>query len=240
MKNITLALAILPFFASCSSDNAAPNLPASPAETAKLANQVDFNNHSFVLEYNPDHTLQHATAENGHYDLSYNNGNISNVSGEMNDEAFDVDFTYAANIISGVTINGVSKVVTYNAALKYYEIADNGSQAKMKYLVNDEGDLIEIQSFGSQGNFIDGKTYYYDAGQKGPLYNANRVTLQLAIACKKQALYSCSFAGYRPFKHFAGAHAAPMLMDNTFDTEGYVLGSVENEENFASFTYTNL
>ncbi len=241
MKNITLLVAILPFFASCSTDNAAPAPTASPAESAKVADAVHFSNQSFTLSYNPDHTLQSAVSQNGQYLLSYENGNISNVSGEMAGQIFDVDFAYDANLITGVTVNGEAKVITYDAARRMYEIRDTPqSLAKVQYFVNTDGDLKEIQSFGDQGNFIDGKIYYYESAQKGPLFNANRVTLQLAIACKKQALYSCSFGGYKPFKHFAGAHIGPMIMDNTFDSEGYVTDSYDNEDNFATFVYTSI
>ncbi|SCX80940.1 hypothetical protein [Flavobacterium caeni] len=244
MKNITLtALAILPFFVSCSTD---PDRPA-PAdnvkrvETAKLAQEVNFTNQTFALTYNPDHTLDSAISDNGYYLLSYENGRISNVSGEMEDQAFDVDFTYSGNMIAGVTVNGVAKVITYDPVQKAYEVRDTAeSLAKVTYFLNGDADLKEVQSFGNQGNFIDGKIYYYDDMQKGPLFNANRVTVQLAIACKKQALYSCAFGGFRPFKHFAGAHNGPMIMNNTFDAEGYVIDSDDNEQNFATFSYANL
>lgn len=241
MKNITLLVAILPFFAACSTDSVAPVNPSAPSETAKLAQEVNFTEHTFALTYNPNHTLDSAIADNGFYLLSYDNSRISNVTGAMDDAAFDVDFSYTGNVITGISVNGVAKVITYDPALKMYEIRDTAeSLAKVRYYLNGDGDLKEVQSFGNRGNFIDGKTYYYENDQKGPLYNANRVTVQLAMACKKQALYSCSFGGYRPFKHFAGAHNGPRIMENTFDTEGYVIDSQDNEQNFATFEYTNI
>ncbi len=241
MKKFVLAFVLLPFLGSCTADNVSRETPPQLAP-AKVARQVDFNNGSFVLGYNADRSLKDAVSDIGHYKLTYAGGNISNVTGQMGGEAFNVDFTYSENQkINGITINGVYKEVYYHADKNCYDIVQNPlTQAKLRFYINEDGDLKEYQSFGNQGNFIDGKTYYYEAGQKGPLYNANRVTIQLAMACPKKALYSCTFAGYRPFKHFAGAHAAPMIMENTFDDEGYVVGSEQSEEDFASFAYINI
>lgn len=242
MKNITLTLlATLPFFASCSTDSAS-SLTATPAQTAKVAKQVHFNNNSFLLDYNTDHTLRKAGSENGYYKLTYAGGNISKVEGQMNGTAFNVEFTYGANHqITGVVKNGVANTVVYNPAQNYYEIFDNTQgNARYEYLLNNDGDVIEIRRFDNLGHFLNGNTYYYEAGQKGPLYNSNRVTLQLAIALPNKALQSCAFGGYRPFKHYAGANAVPIVVDNTFDTEGYVIDSNNEDDNFASFAYTNL
>ncbi|MFT3795735.1 hypothetical protein [Flavobacterium sp.] len=249
MKNFVTAIACITLLASCSSDNATTTPAPTPASTAKVASQVTFENDygTFALEYNPDHTLKSAVSDSQSlsltYLLSYANGRISNVSGDNNGQDFDVDFTYAANgTINGVTVTGVQKYVTYDAANQYYEIKENAEAlARVRYIVNDEGDLMEVMSFNNQGNFIDGKTYYYEANQKGPLYNANRVTVQLAMACRSQALLSCSFGGYRPFKNFAGAHSAPIDLTNTFDTAGYVLDSDKQEDvDYATFTYIEL
>lgn len=249
MKNFVTAIAFLSFLTSCSSDSASTQPEPTPAATVKVASEVTFENDygTFVLYYNPDHTLKSAISDSQTlsltYLLSYAGGRISNVSGDNNGQVFDVDFAYAADgIINGVTVGGVQKYITYDAAYKYYEIKENAQAlAKVRYIVNDEGDLMEVISFNSQGNFIDGKTYYYEANQKGPLHNANRVTLQLAMACRSQALISCSFGGYRPFKNFAGAHSAPMDLLNTYDPAGYVLDSDKSEDvDYAAFSYTDL
>jgi hypothetical protein len=242
MKNITLTLlAVLPFFASCSSDSVS-SINATPASTAKVAKEVHFNNNSYLLEYNPNHTLRKAQCENGYYNLTYSGGNISKVSGQMNGTAFNVEFTYSADHhITGVIKNGTANTVVYNPAQQYYEIFDNTqNNARYEYLLNNDGDVIEVRRFDNLGHFLNGNTYYYEAGQKGPLYNANRVTLQLAIALPGKALQSCAFGGYRPFKHYAGANAAPIIVDNTFDAEGYVIDSNNEEDDFASFAYTNI
>jgi|GEM_PF-5010664 len=242
MKNITLTLlAVLPFFASCSSDSVS-SVTAPPAQNAKVAKEVHFNNNSFLLEYNPDHTLRKAESENGFYKLTYSGGNISKVTGQMNGVAFHVEFTYSADHhIIGVVKDGVANTVAYNAAQQYYEIFDNTQNNKRyEYLLNNDGDVIEVRRFDNLGHFLNGNTYYYEAGQKGPLYNSNRVTLQLAIALPGKALQSCAFGGYRPFKHYAGANAVPIIVDNTFDAEGYVIDSNNQENNFASFDYTTI
>lgn len=244
MKNITLTLlAVLPFFASCSTDST-QEVMAAPAPNAKVAKEVHFNNNVYLLEYNANRSLRKAESQNGLYKLSYAGTNISKVEGQVSGTAFNVTFTYGANNrITSVTKNGVVNTVHYNAAQNLYEIFDN-TQTNMRweYLLNNDGDVIEIRRFDNLGHFLNGNTYYYEAGQKGPLYNANRVTLQLAIALPNKALQSCAFGGYRPFKHYAGANAVPIIVNNTFDADGYVIDSnnQENENNFASFNYTNI
>jgi hypothetical protein len=240
MKNITLVSVILLFFASCSSDSIAP--AATPTETAKVAKQVHFSNDSFLLSYNPDHTLKKAECEDGYYRLAYSNGNINRVWGQMNGVAFDVYFTYSADHhLTGVVKNGIVNTVAYNPAQQYYEIFNTTqTNARYEYLLNNDGDVIEIRRFDHLGHFLNGNTYYYESTQKGPLYNSNRVTLQLAIACPAKVLQSCALGGYRPFKHYAGANAVPIIVENTFDADGYVVDSNNEEDNFATFLYTNI
>lgn len=241
MKKLVTFLLVLPIFASCSTDSvSAPEVAATPANL-KVAQQVDINNKSFQLDYNANHTLHSAVSAQDSYVLTYAGATIVNVSGTANDESFDVDFTYdAQNHIDGMTVNGVAKYVTYDAAKNEYELKDSPqSVSKRLFRLTADGDLRETVFFGNNGNQMNGKVYLYDASQKGPLFNANRVTLQLAMASPKNAMYSCAFGGYRPFTKMATAHDGMVDFQNSYDGDGFVSASIQDEDNFAHFTYGN-
>lgn len=250
MKKFTLAIAMISLLASCTAEDNKQSAPINAPKTAKLAEKVTFvqdDNQSFTLDYNANHTLKSAVSDNQElaYELSYENGQISNVSGTDDGQSFDVDFTYDINgVITGVTMNGQAKIIAYNSQGRYYEIKDNAETLrKVRFVLNSNADLEEIVTFNNIGNFNDGTAFYYQNDQKGPLYNAaNRVTLQLAIACRARAMLSCSFGGYRPFKLYAGAHIPQVGLQNTCDAEGYVLQSDKEEDqmDYANFTYTEI
>lgn len=240
MKKIVTLLLTATFFASCSTDAVSYDPPAQQSQV-KVVEQVDFNDRSFALTYNSDHTLQSAVSENLSYFVSYSNGKIATVNGTSNGQPFSAEFTYdQENHLSVVTVNGVAQHATFNAQGNYYEVKQSPETLTRRvYRLTNDGDLRETVFYGSNGNQMNGEVFSYEATQRGPLYNANRVTLHLALACPNNALYACAFGAYHPFKKMATAHDGMVDLENTYDAEGFVAASTNEEENFAAFTYGN-
>lgn len=248
MKKSILSIVLFVLFTSCSndSDDTVPSVAVLPQ--VKVANQVYFPYyeeyaHFYTLGYNASKQLKSAVSNNGlaSYALQYENGNISKVSGFYDGQNFDVDFTYTSDgIISGVSRGGFELYVTYDPEVKTYTLKSNPETlARTEFKLNADGDMREIRGYYSSGYSIASRTFTYETNQKGPLFNANRVTLQLAIACPDNVIYSNVFAAYRPFIRYSSPSTI-INLESELDSEGYVIESKKYGIGYANFTYTSI
>lgn len=239
MKKVIAAFALLALFVSCSTDSETVTAPQL-AQPVKLAKNVFFQNFTFNLSYNEAHQLTSAVSEDGDmaYTLQYQNGNISNVSGHKGEETFDVGFTYTSEgIISGMTTQGQPLYVDYNPELRIYKVSSEpNSLGGTEFTVNPDGDLREVRGLYSNGYTISARTFSYEENQKGPLYNANRVTLHLAMACSDNVIYSSIFGAYKPFKRYSASQTT-INLQSELDDQGFVSVSKKYTSDYATFIY---